>query len=231
MSSASVFIVDDDLCVRHSLSQLLQTEHLKTACFASADDFLAACGPSPDGCLILDVDMPGMSGLQLQDELALRHIHLPIIFLTGFADIPMAVRAMRKGAVDFMAKPVNGKSLLERVHSALETNRLQKQAGAARSLFEGRLLKLTRRERQVLMLALSSMPNKTIAKELNISVRTIEGHRAQIFLKLDINSLIELAQQATIVGMPLTDIASLPQTQQTGVRTVRLTPATDRVHV
>jgi two-component system response regulator FixJ len=212
MTSATVFIVDDDASIRSSLSLLLETDNLPSACFASADDFLAACGPNPDGCLILDVRMPGMSGLQLQDELALRQISLPIIFLTGFADIPMTVGAMRKGAVDFIAKPVNGAVLLERVHSALESNRLQRAASAARSQFEARLLKLTPREREVLVLALSGMPNKTISKELAISVRTIEGHRAQIYLKLGVDSLIELAQQAASADMPLAGIATLPKT-------------------
>ena len=213
MTTATVFIVDDDVGIRSSLALLMETDSLGSACFASADDFLAACGPNPEGCLILDVRMPGMSGLQLQDELALRNINLPIIFLTGYADVPMTVGAMRKGAVDFIAKPVNGAVLLERVHSALETHRLQKQAGAAQSLFEALLLKLTRREREVLVLALSGMPNKTISKELTISVRTIEGHRAHIFLKLGLDSLIELAQQAANVGMPLADITSLSRPQ------------------
>lgn len=212
MTSATVFIVDDDASIRSSLSLLLETDNLPSACFANADDFLAACGPNPDGCLILDVRMPGLSGLQLQDELALRKIHLPIIFLTGFADVPMTVGAMRKGAMDFMIKPVNGAVLLERVRSTLESNRLQRDASAARSVFETRLLKLTPREREVLGLAISGMPNKTISKEMNISVRTIEGHRAQIFLKLGVDSLIELAQEAASAGMPLSDIASLPQT-------------------
>ena len=207
----TVFIIDDDMGLRSSLALLLETDNLQSACFASADDFLAACGPNPEGCLILDVRMPGMSGLQLQDELALRQIQLPIIFLTGFADIPMAVGAIRKGALDLITKPVNGAVLLERVHSALETNRLQREASAARALFEARLLKLTQREREVLVLALSSMPNKTISSELGISVRTIEGHRSHIFLKLDIDSLVELAQQAAKVGMPLSDIAALPR--------------------
>ena len=211
MTSTTVFIVDDDPGIRRSLSLLMETDKLQSASFASADAFLAACGPNPQGCLILDVRMPGMSGLQLQDELALRHIQLPIIFLTGFADIPMAVGAIRKGALDLITKPVNGAVLLARVHSALETNRLQREASAARALFEARLLKLTQREREVLVLALSSMPNKTISSELGISVRTIEGHRSHIFLKLDIDSLVELAQQAAKVGMPLSDIAALPR--------------------
>jgi FixJ family two-component response regulator len=211
MTSSTVYIVDDNPSIRSSLSLLLEAYNLPSACFASADDFLAVCGPNPSGCLILDVRMPGMSGLQLQDELIRRNIHLPIIFLTGFADVPMTVGAMRKGAVDFMTKPANGKLLLERVHSALELDRLQREAAAARSLFEARLLLLTPREREVLALALAGMPNKTISKELAISVRTIEGHRAQIFLKLGVDSLIELAQQAARAGMPLADIATLPK--------------------
>jgi len=210
MTSATVFIVDDDPGIRSSLALLLETANLKSARFASADEFLADCGPNPNGCLILDVRMPGMSGLQLQDELALRHIQLPIIFLTGFADLQMTVGAMRKGAVDFMAKPIDGALLLERVFSSLGANRLQREAGTARSLFEVHLSRLTPREREVLVLALSGMPNKAISNELGISVRTIEGHRGQIFLKLGIDSLIGLAQQAASAGIPLREIAVLP---------------------
>ncbi len=209
MTSITVFIVDDDIGIRRSLALLLETDNLQSACFASADAFLAACGPNPQGCLILDVRMPGMSGLQLQEEMARRQIQLPIIFLTGFADIPMTVEAISKGALDLITKPVNGAALLARVHSALETNRVQREASAARWRFEARLLKLTQREREVLVLALDSMPNKTISSELGISVRTIEGHRSHIFLKLDIDSLVELAQQAASVGMLLSDIAKL----------------------
>lgn len=209
MTTATVFIVDDDVGIRSSLALLMESDQLQSTCFASADAFLAACGPNPNGCLILDVRMPGMSGLQLQDELALRKISLPIIFLTGFADIPMTVGAIRNGALDLITKPVNGAVLLARVHSALEMNRLQREASAARLLFMARLLKLTQREREVLVLALSNMPNKTISRELGISVRTIEGHRSHIFLKLDIDSLVELAHQAANVGMPLSDIAAL----------------------
>jgi len=208
MTSATVFIVDDDPGIRSSLTLLMDTDNLKSACFASADEFLAGCGPDPEGCLILDVRMPGMSGLQLQDELTLRHIHLPIIFLTGFADLPITVGAMRKGAIDFLAKPINGAVLLERVQSALEIHRLQHRTSVARLQLEARLSKLTPREREVLGLALSGMPNKTISKEMSISVRTIEGHRAQIFLKLSVDSLIELAQQAASANMPLAELAS-----------------------
>ncbi len=207
MTSATVFIVDDDPGVRSSLALLLETANLKSMCFASADDFLAACGPNPDGCLVLDVRMPGLSGPQLQDELSLRKISLPIIFLTGFADIPMAVEGIQKGAIDFLEKPVNGALLLQHVVSALETNRLKRDADVARSQFEARLSKLTGREREVLVLALSGMANKNISKALQISLRTIEGHRSRIYLKVGVDSLLELAQQAASVGMALADIA------------------------
>jgi len=211
MSSATVFVVDDDHGIRSSLSMLLETVDLKSAYFANAKDFLAACGPHPDGCLILDVRMPGLSGLQLQDELIRLKIDLPIIFLTGFAEISMAVEGVRKGAVDFLEKPINGALLLERVESALEINRERQQAEAAHALFEARLLTLTLREREVLVLALSGMVNKTMAKELAISLRTIEGHRMQISIKLCVSSLLELAQQAASVNMSLNDIASILQ--------------------
>ena len=208
MTSPTVFVVDDDTGIRSSLALLLASADLKSACFASADDFLAACGPHPDGCLILDVRMPGLSGPQLQDELIRRKIDLPIIFLTGFAETSMVVEGVHKGAVDFLEKPINGALLLQRVENALEINRLRREADAARALFEARLLTLTQREREVLVLALSGMVNKTIAKELAISLRTIEGYRMQIYLKLGVTSLLELAQQAASVNMPLNEIAS-----------------------
>jgi FixJ family two-component response regulator len=211
MTSATVFVVDDDLGIRSSLSLLLETVNLKSACFANAAEFLAACGANPDGCLILDVRMPGLSGLQLQDELIRRNINLPIIFLTGFAEISLAVQGVHKGALDFLEKPINGALLLQRVESALEINRERQQAEAAHALFEARLLTLTLREREVLVLALSGMVNKTMAKELAISLRTIEGHRMQISIKLCVSSLLELAQQAASVNMSLNDIASILQ--------------------
>ncbi len=211
MTSATVFVVDDDLGIRSSLALLLETVDLKSAYFANATEFLAACGPNPDGCLILDVRMPGLSGLQLQDELIRRKINLPIIFLTGFAEISLAVQGVHKGALDFLEKPINGAELLQRVESALEINRERRQAEAAHALFEARLLTLTLREREVLVLALSGMVNKTIAKELAISLRTIEGYRMQIYIKLCVTSLLELAQQAASVNMPLNDMASILQ--------------------
>lgn len=209
MTSPTVYVVDDDPGIRSSLSFLLETVNLQSACFTNAHDFLAACGPHPEGCLILDVRMPGLSGLQLQDELIRRKIDMPIIYLTGFAEIAMAVTVLHKGAMDMLEKPIDGAILLQRVESALEINRLSRQADAAHALFEARLLTLTQREREVLALALSGMVNKTIARKLAISLRTIEGYRMQIYLKLGVSSLLELAQQAASVNLPLSGMASL----------------------
>ena len=203
MTSPTVFIVDDDAGIRYSLTVLLEMAHLKVECFASAEDFLSICGPHQQGCLLLDVRMPGMSGPELQKELGERKVRLPIIFLTGYADLPTGVAAIKQGAVDFLTKPVNGAELLQRVQAALDLDRKQRQAEALRGQFEARLQKLTSREREILALALSGMANKDISTQLNISMRTIEGHRSRIYLKTGASSLLELAQQAANAGVAL----------------------------
>ena len=209
MTSVTVFIVDDDPGIRRSVGLLLETANIKSDSFTSAEDFLMACGDQPDGCLLLDVRMPGMSGPQLQDELTRRKITLPIIFLTGYADMAVAVGAMRQGAIDFLSKPINGAILLERVQTALEINLSQRQARAARSSFEARLSKLTLREREVLDLVLAGKVNKEISSQLQISSRTIEGHRSRIYLRVGVSSMLELAQLAARTGVPLAEIATL----------------------
>ena len=206
MTTPTVFVVDDDPGIRFGISLLLETADLKAQCFAGAEEFLAACGAHPAGCLLLDVSMPGMSGPQLQDELLRRKIDLPIIFLTGYADMPTVVGAMRQGAIDFLSKPVNGALLLERVQGALERYRLQHEAQTKRSLLLKRLHKLTSREREILGHALSGKSNKHISADLNISFRTIEGHRARIYLKVGVASLLELAQQAALADVSLAGI-------------------------
>jgi FixJ family two-component response regulator len=203
---STVFIVDDDPGVRYSLSLLLETANLRSACFASSEEFLAACGSQPAGCLLLDVSMPGMTGPQLQEELRKRKIDLPIIFLTGYADMSTVVGAMRQGAVDFLAKPVNGSLLLELVQGTLERHRQQRTVNAARHQFLGRLQKLTAREQEILSYAISGKSNKETSADLQISLRTIEGHRARIYLKLGIKSLLELAQQAALADVSLNDV-------------------------
>ena len=192
----TVFVVDDDAGIRLGISLLLDAAQLKSKCYAAAEDFLAACGPHPAGCLLLDVSMPGMTGPQLQEELLRRHIDLPIIFLTGYADMPTVAGAMRQGAIDFLAKPVNG---------ALEIYRLHYEADNKRRLFLARLHKLTPREREILACAISGKSTKEISVDLQISFRTIEGHRARIYLKTGVSSLLELAQQAALAGVSLSD--------------------------
>ncbi|MDD5174953.1 MAG: response regulator [Sterolibacterium sp.] len=208
MTVPTVFIVDDDPGMRSSLSILMETTRLKADCFASAEEFLSVCGPHQEGCLLLDVRMPGMSGPDLQEELARRNVRLPIIFLTAYADLPTGVEAMKQGAVDFLTKPINGELLLQRVQVAFEIDRLQRESEVARHLFESRLLKLTNREREVLTLALTGMGNKEISTHLKVSLRTIEGHRSRIYLKIGVSSLIELSQQAVDAGVNLAQAIS-----------------------
>jgi FixJ family two-component response regulator len=207
LSSPTVFIVDDDAGIRYSLPVLLRTAQVKTECFSSAEAFLEALNAEQIGCLVLDVRMPGLSGPQLQMELARRRVRLPIIFLTGYADLPVGVEAMKQGAVDFLTKPVNGERLLACVQAALEVSRAQEQAEIAKRAFSGRLQKLTRREREVLRLAVSGKENRAVAAELQISERTVEGHRARIYLRTGVRSLLELSRAAADAGVDLTRIA------------------------
>jgi FixJ family two-component response regulator len=197
MNAVEVFIVDDDAGVRTSLSFLLGSAHIACQSFTSAEEFLLSCGPQTQGCLILDVSMHGMSGPQLQAELLRRKFDLPIIFLTGYADVELAVGAMRAGAVDFLAKPINGAVLLQRVGGVLAGQATRLRTATQRAAWETRLTKLTQRERQVLALTLEGMSNKNIASTLQISVRTIEGHRARIYLKLGVTSVMELVSVAS----------------------------------
>lgn len=202
----TVFIVDDDPGMRDSLPILLQTANLNSQCFASAQDFLSVCGPHQEGCLLLDVRMPGMSGPDLQKELARRNVLLPIIFLTAFLDLPTGIEAIKQGASDFLTKPINGELLLQRVHDALRLDVERRQKLQARQQFASRLLKLTNREREVLALAISGWSNKEISSQLKISRRTVEGHRSRIVLKTGEVSLLKLAKQAADAGASLAEI-------------------------
>jgi len=203
MTQPTVFIVDDEPGIRVSLSILLETAHLNSRCFASAEAFLAICGPDLAGCLLLDVRMPGMSGSDLQAELIRRGVRLPIIFLTAHGDLPTGIEAMKQGALDFLTKPVNGALLLERVQAALELDREHHRVAELRQAFAARIRKLTAREREVLVLAQSGMDNKSIACHLAVSLRTIESHRSRICLRTGARSLAELIHQATMAGVKL----------------------------
>ncbi len=206
MTAATVFIVDDDPGIRDSLPVLMETAGLKTECFASAEAFLDVCTQEREGCLLLDVRMPGLSGPRLQAELARRKVGLPVIFLTAYADLATCVDAMKQGAMDFLTKPVNGALLLQRVQAALALQREQRQTGEARQVFLARLQKLTGRERDVLALALTGMASRAIAERLGISLRTVEGHRARIYLKTGSVSLLELNRKASELGLATSDI-------------------------
>lgn len=195
-ATPTIYIVDDEAAVRDALALLLKQEHYAVETYASAEDFLARSLAECHGCAIVDVRMPGMDGLELQEELARRAIALPIIFLTGYGDIPMSVRAIKGGSVDFLTKPVGAEQLLEAVRAALiESSKRQVRASSSRQAASC-LATLTEREREVMLLALAGYANKEIARRLNISYRTVELHRAHIMHKTGASSLVDLARIA-----------------------------------
>jgi FixJ family two-component response regulator len=191
MTQGLILIVDDDAGVRGSLSALLGAAGFGTKCYASAEDCLADCLVDEAGCMILDVAMPGMRGPELADALAERGVEVPIIFLTAFGDIRMSVDAMKKGAVDFLEKPVDSNALLQRVEEALARSRTRRDARMASTDAHEKLRHLTTREREVLLLAVTGVTNKVIARSLNISHRTAELHRARAMKKLGVRSLLD----------------------------------------
>ncbi|MES9860920.1 MAG: response regulator [Candidatus Thiodiazotropha sp. LLP2] len=194
----TIYIVDDEEPVRRALTLLAKADGLRSKCFSSALDFLKDIENIDNGCLLLDVCMPEMTGPELQDELNKRGVKLPIIVITGHGDIPVAVRAMQAGAQDFIEKPFNSEDLMERVHKCLniveklDENELQK-------LEAGRLIaKLTPREHQIMDLLVTGRRNKEIARELFISFRTVELHRAKIMDKLEAKSLSDVVRLAML---------------------------------
>jgi FixJ family two-component response regulator len=192
--TATVFVVDDDPAMRESLAFLVGSVGLHVESFADARDFLARYDAVRPGCLVLDVRMPGMSGLELQERLAERKIDLPIIMITGFGDVPMAVRALKLGAVDFNEKPFTDQEILDRIHEAIEEDRRRRGDRADREELDRRMNRLTVRERQVMDCVLAGKANKVIALELDLSPKTIEVHRARMMDKMQVNSLAELLQ-------------------------------------
>jgi two-component system response regulator FixJ len=201
MNRDCIHIVDDDADIRDSLRLLLGAEGFTTCAFASADAFLSDVG-AKQGCLIADVRMPGMSGLELLEEIRRRQWRLPVIMMTGHADIPLAVRAMKAGAVDFLEKPFSSSRLTESLHRALElgaqAQHREEEAGAARNL----LTHLSSRERMVLDRLVQGAPNKIVAHELGISARTVEIHRAHIMLKMDASNLADLVRAVLTAQSP-----------------------------
>ena len=190
-----VFIVDDDEAVRESLYATIHAMSLHTKCFDSAEAFLDAVDPTQPGCLLLDVRMPGMTGIKLQEQLVATKIDLPVIIITGHADIPMAVQSMQQGAVDFLEKPYRSSQLRESVREALRVDAQRRQEREEQKGVEQKLARLTESENDVVERIVSGRTNKQIASELDISLRTVQFRRSSIMKKLDVDSraaLIEL---------------------------------------
>ncbi|MBI1906408.1 MAG: response regulator transcription factor [Rhodocyclales bacterium] len=196
-----IYIVDDDEALRDSLVWLLESSGYRVCAYDSSESFLAAYQPRMTGCLVLDVRMPGMSGLELFEELRLRHCSLPVIFITGHGDVPMAVSAVKRGAVDFIEKPFGDRDMLGLIEESLERERNSRQQRQVEAEIVRRLGDLTQREREVLDLIIAGKLNKQIADVLGISIKTVEVHRARVMEKMGANSLAELVQ-CVMTGEP-----------------------------
>ncbi len=193
----TVFVVDDNPSVRRSLHALFEAAAIPIETYASADEFLARGDPRRGGCLVLDVRLRHSNGLDLQDELRRRQVTLPIIVMTGYADVSTSVRAFKGGAVDFFEKPVAPKKLVERVREALETDRRAREVAAQRAIVVDQIAHLTPREREVMDLLALGNSSKEIAATLDISVRTVEGHRRVVLRKMGVASVAHLARAVT----------------------------------
>jgi len=196
----TIFVVDDDSAVRDALKLLLRSVGQAVETFGSGQEFLEAYSEDRPGCLVLDIRMPGMSGLELQQKLNERHSILPIIFITGHGDVPMAVEAMQAGAVDFIQKPFRDQDLIDRINQALEKDNNNRAALGVRNDIRHRLETLTPREREVLDLVVHGKANKVIAGDLKLSQRTVEIHRARVMEKMQASSLAHLVRMVLEVG-------------------------------
>jgi FixJ family two-component response regulator len=197
---AVVFVVDDDASIRRSLETLLRSVGNDVRLFASAQEFMQAPRPDAPGCLVLDVRMPGMSGLTFQEELAKAGVGLPVIFLTGHGDVPMTVRAMKAGAAEFLTKPFDDQVLLDAIHAAIERDRARRRDEASLAVLNARYNELTEREKQVMKLVAAGWVNKRIAAELGLSLVTIKLHRGQVMRKMLAKSVAELVRMADRLG-------------------------------
>jgi len=193
MNTPQAHLVDDDEAIRDALTWLLKSRGLPCATYASAEDFLAGWTPATSGCVILDMRMSGMSGLDCFDALLDRGSTLPVIFLTGHGDVPLAVATLKRGAFDFFEKPLNDNELVTRVAEAMAHDAHQRAENATLDSVNARVSRLTTRERQIMELVLAGKYNKVIADELNISMRTVEVHRANLFDKMQVKTAVELA--------------------------------------
>ena len=197
---AVVFVVDDDPSMRRSLDSLLRSIGHDVRLFSSAQEFMQAERPDAPRCLVLDVRLPGMSGLAFQQDLANAGVALPIIFITGHGDVPMTVRAMKAGAAEFLTKPFDDQVLLDAIHAAIERDRARRRDAASLAVLKARYDELTQREKQVMKLVVTGRVNQQIAAELGLSLVTVKVHRGQVMRKMLAKSVAELVRMADRLG-------------------------------
>jgi RNA polymerase sigma factor (sigma-70 family) len=201
--SPIVFVVDDDASIRDALRSLIRSVGLRVEIFASPSEFLQGKRPDAPSCLVLDVRLPGKGGFDLQRELADANIHIPIIFITGHGDIPMSVRAMKAGAVEFLTKPFRDQDLLDAIQVGLDRDRARRQREAEMAMLRERLESLTPREREVLPLVVSGLLNKQVAAEIGTTEATVKVHRSQLMRKMGASSLADLVRMGEKMGIAL----------------------------
>ena len=193
---AMVYVVDDDVAVCDSITTLLESMGMKVKAFNSANDFLLAKRADVPGCLLLDVRLPGMSGLDFQLKLTSLGVHIPVVFMTGYADVPMGVKAMKAGAIEFLCKPFRDQDLLDAIHVGIERDRARRRRAAVIEALRGHFDRLTSRERQIMLKVTSGRPNKQIAAELKLSEVTVKVHRRHVMRKMKARSLADLVRMA-----------------------------------
>ena len=191
-----VFVIDDSPSVRDALDGLIRSVHLNVRSFGSTEEFLLFKRPDAPGCIVLDVRLPGLSGLDFQDEMTRSNIDLPVIFITGHGDVPMSVRAIKAGAIEFLPKPFRDQDLLDAIYLGIERDRSRRQASAIVAVLRDNFASLTARERQVMLKVTSGRPNKQIAAELKLSEVTVKVHRRHVMRKMKAKSLADLVRMA-----------------------------------